>query len=147
LGTTGNKESSMIDNRRKYIQTDEVISHYTESYDESNRLADGFGQLERARTEELISRFLPKPPAVVVDVGGASGIYSLFMAGIGYEVHLVDIVPKHIDQAKALSEKGEMPSLASMHVGDARSLDFPDSSIDSVVMHGPLYHLVEHCGS
>jgi ubiquinone/menaquinone biosynthesis C-methylase UbiE len=142
LGTTGNKESSMIDNSRKYIQTDEVISHYTESYDESNRLTDGFGQLERARTEELISRFLPKPPAVVVDVGGASGIYSFFMAGIGYEVHLVDIVPKHIDQAKALSEKGEMPSLASMHVGDARSLDFADSSIDSVVMHGPLYHLV-----
>ena len=44
----------MMGKDRKNIQADEVISHYTESYDESNRLTDGFGQLEKARTNKLL---------------------------------------------------------------------------------------------
>lgn len=119
----------------------DIVSHYPESYDESKRLTDGFGRLERARTEELIARFLPKAPAVVVDIGGASGIYSFFMAGLGYQVHLVDIVPKHIEQAQSKSREQASPELASMRVGDARALDFCDESTDAVLMHGPLYHL------
>ena len=123
--------------------TDEIILHYTESYDEARRLTDGFGQLERARTEELIVRFLPEPPAVVLDVGGATGIYSFFMAGLGHEVHLVDLVPRHVEQAEVKSRAAGTPKLASMRVGDARSLEFPDESADAVMMHGPLYHLTE----
>jgi ubiquinone/menaquinone biosynthesis C-methylase UbiE len=129
--------------KRKDAMTQEVISHYTESYDESNRLTDGFGQLERSRTEELIERFLPKPPAVVIDVGGATGVYSFFIASLGYEVHLVDIVPKHIEQAELKSREPAAPKLASMRVGDARDLEFSDESADAIMMHGPLYHLTE----
>jgi ubiquinone/menaquinone biosynthesis C-methylase UbiE len=129
--------------KHKNNKADEVISFYSESFDEYGRLTDGFGKLERARTEELLARFLPEPPAAVLDVGGASGIYSFFMAGLGHQVHLIDIVPKHIQQAKAKSEKPGMSKLASMRVGDARTLDFPDESTDAVMMHGPLYHLVE----
>lgn len=127
----------------KHSVKDEIVSFYTKSYDESKRLTDGFGQLEQTRTEELIVRFLPKPPAVVLDVGGATGIYSFFVAGLGHEVHLVDIVPDHIEQAKTISGKGDKPPLASARVGDARSLDFDDASMDVVLMHGPLYHLTE----
>ena len=47
----------------------EIVAHYTESYDESERLKDGFGQLERARTLELIARYLPEPPSVGVNEG------------------------------------------------------------------------------
>ncbi|MHC4215032.1 MAG: class I SAM-dependent methyltransferase [Planctomycetota bacterium] len=130
-----------MDGNEKHPVNDEIVSFYTKSYDESKRLTDGFGQLEQTRTEELIVRFLPKPPAVILDVGGATGIYSFFVAGLGHEVHLVDIVPNHIEQAKALSGKGDKPALASARIGDARSLDFADASIDVVMMHGPLYHL------
>ena len=42
-------------------KTDAMIRYYSESHDESKRLTDGFGRLERARTEELLARFLPKP--------------------------------------------------------------------------------------
>lgn len=123
--------------------TNEVIAHYTESYDESKRLTGGFGQLERARTEELITRYLPKPPSVVLDVGGATGVYSFFMAGLSHTVHLVDIVPEHIEQAKTVSRNPNTPQLAGMSVGNARALEFPDASADVVLMHGPLYHLVD----
>jgi ubiquinone/menaquinone biosynthesis C-methylase UbiE len=92
----------------------------------------------------LIARFLPKQRSVVLDIGGASGVYSFYMAGLGHEVHLVDIVPKHIAQAKAKSNAYGMPRLASMRVGDARAIEFPDGAADCVLMHGPLYHLTEN---
>lgn len=129
--------------KHKDEMTSEIISHYTESYDESKRLTDGFGQLERARTEELVARFLPEPPAVVLDVGGATGIYSFFIANLGHEVHLFDIVPKHIEQAEAKSREPAAPKLASIRVVDVRDLKFPNASVDVVMMHGPLYHLTE----
>jgi ubiquinone/menaquinone biosynthesis C-methylase UbiE len=122
--------------------SDEIISHYTGSFDESSRLADGFGQLERARTEELLARYLPSAPAVVLDVGGAGGVYSFFAAGLGHEVHLVDLVPRHIEQARDRSGQPGVAQLASMSVGDARTLKFADESADVVIIHGPLYHLV-----
>ena len=33
---------------------------------------------------ELLGRFLPAPPAVVLDVGGAAGAYALPLADQGY---------------------------------------------------------------
>lgn len=36
----------------------------------------GAFRLEALRTRELILRHAPKPPAVVLDVGGAAGVYS-----------------------------------------------------------------------
>jgi len=130
-----------MDENRRDEKTEELVLHYTESFDESRRLADGFGQLERARTLELIARYLPEPPAVVLDVGGASGPYSFAIAGLGHKVHLMDIVPKHIEQAEAKAKQPGMPALASARVGDARALDLPDAFADVVLMHGPLYHL------
>ena len=144
LDTKKNYEkANPMGERHKDEMTDEIISHYTESHDESKRLTDGFGQLERARTEELVARFLPEPPAVVLDVGGATGIYSFFIASLGHKVHLVDIVPRHIEQARAQSRHVAGAELASVRVGDARALEFPDESTDVVMMHGPLYHLTE----
>lgn len=122
--------------------TEEIVAHY-DAYDESQRLTDGFGLFERERTMELIGRYLPPAPAVVLDVGGANGVYSLWMAGLGYEVHLVDITSRHVEQARERSLAPDSPRLASLQVGDARALDFADESADVVVMHGPLYHLVE----
>jgi SAM-dependent methyltransferase len=120
----------------------EIIDHYNR-YDESERLKNDIGPLERVRTQELILRFLPPPPAVILDVGGASGVYSFWLAGLGYPVHLVDIVPRHIEQATQAAQSPGSPKLASARVGDARRLDFTDDFADVVMMHGPLYHLPE----
>jgi SAM-dependent methyltransferase len=56
--------------------------------DEQGRLGD-WGRLEFLRTRELLSRFLPAPPAVVLDVGVATGAYALPLATEAYEVHPV----------------------------------------------------------
>ncbi|NLS78347.1 MAG: class I SAM-dependent methyltransferase [Chloroflexi bacterium] len=120
----------------------EIVAYYNR-YDEARRLASDIGPLEEARTHELMQRHLPPPPAVVLDVGGAAGVYSFWLAGLGYEMHLVDLVPRHIAQAAQVAQQPGAPRLASMRVGDARQLDFPNGIADAVVLHGPLYHLTE----
>jgi SAM-dependent methyltransferase len=121
---------------------EEIVDYYN-SYDESKRLTDAFGLLERERTQELITRYLlPPSQAVILDVGGASGVYSFWLASLGHIVHLVDIVPRHIEQAKQTSTEPGSARLASIRVGDARDLDFPDEFADVIIMHGPLYHLI-----
>jgi ubiquinone/menaquinone biosynthesis C-methylase UbiE len=110
---------------------------------EQGRLLNASGQLEFVRTQEIIRRYLPPPPAVIDDVGGGAGIHALPLAQSGYTVNLVDAVPLHIEQAlKAAKKQSDYP-LASANVGDARQLDFPDESADMVLLLGPLYHLTE----
>lgn len=122
--------------------SDEVAAYYS-SYDEQSRLSDGLGQVEFARTQSIIHRYLKSPPAVVLDVGGAAGRYACWLAKEGYEVHLVDPVPRHIEQAKAASAAQPAAPIASCTLGDARRLEFSTESTDAVLLLGPLYHLTE----
>lgn len=120
----------------------EITAHYTEGR-EATRLLQGPGQLEFVRTQELVRRHLPPPPATILDVGGAAGIYACWLAAEGYEVHLVDLVPLHVEQARQASAAQPATPLASTSVGDARRLDQPSDSVDAVLLLGPLYHLTE----
>jgi ubiquinone/menaquinone biosynthesis C-methylase UbiE len=117
---------------------DDVIRRHYELSAERERLVTGVGRLEFARTKELIERYLPRPPARVLDVGGGPGLYAAWLAERGYEVDLIDPVPLHVDQAVELSG-GSFTAAA----GDALSLDEPDGSADAVLLLGPLYHLTE----
>ena len=91
---------------------------------------------------EIMQRHLPPPPSRVLDVGGGTGVYALPLAERGYQVHLVDAVPLHVERARALSETARVP-LAGADVGDARRLEFPDATCDVVLLLGPLYRLIE----
>jgi ubiquinone/menaquinone biosynthesis C-methylase UbiE len=118
----------------------EVLEYYALGQ-ERGRLDEGYFPLERARTRELVERHLAPPPGTVVDVGGGAGDYALWLAGLGYEVHLVDPVPLHVRQAQAASRIRSAGRLASVRVGDARRLELEDACADAVLMLGPLYHL------
>lgn len=119
----------------------DVAAHYAQGV-ERERLVT-WGLLEAVRTREMFDRFLPPPPAVVLDVGGAEGAYALPLARSGYTVHLVDPLPAHVDTARAASAAQVSAPLASAEVGDARDLSAGDDSVDAVLLLGPLYHLVE----
>lgn len=128
------------DNNEKL--TNEIATYY-ERGDEIQRLSSSLGQLEETRMRELITRHLPATPAVVYDVGGGPGGYACWLARQGYEVHLVDPVPLHVEQAAATSHAQPDHPIAELYVGDARHLDRADNSVDIVLMLGPLYHLTE----
>lgn len=121
----------------------ENIMAFYERADETGRLLTLLGQLEFERSKEIVKRYPPSPPAVILDVGGASGRYSLWLAGEGYKVHLIDPVQGFVEEAKRASRNQPRAPIKSIRVGDARDLDFADSSADAVLMFGPLYHLVK----
>jgi ubiquinone/menaquinone biosynthesis C-methylase UbiE len=119
-----------------------IVAFY-EQADETGRLLTPMGRVEFERSKEIVKRHLPSPPAVVLDVGGASGRYSLWLAGEGYEVHLIDPVPRLVEEARRASRNQPGAAIKSLRVGDARDLDFADSTADAMLMFGPLYHLAE----
>jgi len=121
---------------------DEIAAYYARGL-ERDRLAVGQGALEFARTQTLLARYLPAPPAVVADVGGGPGRYAVWLAERGYRVHLIDPVPLHVEQARAAVGGRPGAALAGAEVGDARALRLSDASADAVLLLGPLYHLPE----
>jgi len=92
--------------------------------------------MELVRTRELLERYLPRPPARVLDVGGGTGVHAVWLASRGYDVHLVDPMAAHVIQARA---HGGFTATE----GDARRLSEAEASADAVLLLGPLYHLVQ----
>ena len=76
------------------------ILRYYESGQEAERLESPFSRWEKVRTLDLLDRFLPRAPALILDVGGAAGAYAFPLTERGYVVDLVDPVPLHVEQAK-----------------------------------------------
>lgn len=113
---------------------------------EISRLDQGLGPLGLARTQELIARFLPAPPAKILDIGGGPGRYAAWLARQGYEVHLLDLIPLHIEQATAVSSAQAPTPIQSIQRGDARDLPFPDGFASAALLPGPLYHISERDG-
>src|SRR5262249_19663782 len=118
------------------------ITWYYDGFAEETRLASGPGQLEFERTRELLTRVLPPPPARILDVGGAAGAYSFWLAERGYDVHLVHTSPRLVAEAMRRNETAPA-RIASATVGDARALPHDAGSAAAVLVMGPLYHLVE----
>ncbi|MFI1098460.1 class I SAM-dependent methyltransferase [Streptomyces sp. NPDC020917] len=112
------------------------IAAYYAAGNEDARLRTGEGRLEFWRTQDVLRRLLPGPPARILDVGGGSGVHAQWLAQAGHAVELVDPVPLHVEQAGRLSG-------VTARLGDARALDAPDASADAVLLLGPLYHLIE----
>jgi ubiquinone/menaquinone biosynthesis C-methylase UbiE len=120
---------------------EEIAAHYLQGR-ESERLSNEWGELERLRTLAILARHLPPAPAVVLDVGGGAGAYAFPLAKQGYEVHLIDPVELHLEQARSYAQASGV-RLASITPGDARRLDFPANRADAALLLGPLYHLTE----
>ncbi len=111
--------------------------------DEERRLSAGIGLLELVRTQEILRRRLPPAPAVILDVGGGPGAHACWLARDGYAVHLIDPLPRHVEQARHASQAQPGHPLAGAEIGDARRLEFADGLADAVLELGPLYHLTE----
>ncbi|MFJ6783871.1 class I SAM-dependent methyltransferase [Streptomyces yangpuensis] len=117
---------------------DARIADFYAEYDEASRLhSTATGRLELERTQELLRQYLPLPSARVLDLGGGPGTHARWLVEDGYEVLLVDPVPKHVEQAR------ENAPGCSAELGDARELTLPTHSFDAVLLLGPLYHLAD----
>ncbi|MFI6597209.1 class I SAM-dependent methyltransferase [Nonomuraea sp. NPDC050536] len=115
--------------------TRELLAYYELDMEDA-RIREGRGRWEFWRTQDVLRRMLPPPPARVLDVGGGTGVHAEWLAADGYEVELLDPVPLHVERAARLAG-------VTARLGDARQLSVPDESADAVLLLGPLYHLAE----
>ena len=122
------------------MENNKSVMDYYESYNENERLYRD--SLEFIRTKDILKRNLPKNSIKIIDLCGASGHYAYWLAEMGHEVHLMDLSPKHINEAIDNSKKYNA-KLASISCGDARSLGYENESFDMVLLMGALYHLQE----
>ena len=123
------------------MPTHTINTFYNSSRIEVDRLGQYVFQLEKVRTQEIISRYL-NTAMVIADIGGATGAYSFWLHDLGHHVHLLDAAEFHIEAATKISITENKP-LSSILLGDARKLPFDDELFDLVMLFGPLYHLQE----
>ena len=121
-----------------------AMHEYYELGAEDERLVrSARGRLEFERTQEIVQRYLPRPPAAIADVGGGPGRYALWLASLGYRVVHRDIVPMHVEQVREAAAVCGGGAAIDTAVADARDLDLKSGSVDAVLLLGPLYHLSE----
>lgn len=111
---------------------------------ERNRLRTGIGLIEFERTKEILLDKLPKPPAVIYDIGGAYGEYSWWLSSLGYEVHLFDLSETNIKMSEEMADDYPNVRLKSAVVCDARSIPRLCKSADAILLMGPLYSITEY---
>lgn len=113
---------------------------------ERGRLHKGLGLIEFARSKELLLEHLPKPPAVIYDIGGAYGEYAWWLTSLGYEVNLFDLSETNIRMSADLAAEYPGSVLAAAEVADARHIPRASCSADAVLLMGPLYSIETKSG-
>lgn len=119
----------------------EKVRHYYRHFDEENRLQwDASGKLEYEMTLRILDKYLPGKGRVL-DLGGATGVYSFPLAEKGYDVYLADLSETLVQKARAKDKAG---LLKGCDVVNATNLGrYQDAFFDVVLALGPFYHLTD----
>lgn len=122
---------------------DKVKKYYNE-FEERNRLnKDYSGKLEFEMTMKILKKYLPQK-ATILDLGGASGTYTIPLAQIGYTMYLADLSPRLIEEAKKIIKDESINNVKSCELVNAIDLTkYEDNKFDVVFLFGPLYHLLD----
>ena len=118
---------------------------YYNKFNEEKRLDSRHGQVEFITSMKYIHKFLEifeqdkeKSEIKILDVGAATGRYSVPLAEEGYDVSAVELVKHNLARLKQKS------SAVKAYQGNAMKLKrFEDNTFDLVLVFGPMYHLHE----
>jgi S-adenosylmethionine-dependent methyltransferase len=100
-------------------------------------------QLEFDLTWRYLMEYLPAQ-ASILEIGAATGRYTLELAMLGYSITAVDMSETLLDQCRqSIIERGVEKQVKFMFA-DARNLnEVKEAGFNAVLLMGPLYHLVE----
>ena len=109
--------------------------------DEDSRLEQH--QLEYDVTWRYLTKYLP-PSGSILEIGAATGGYTLELCRRGYTVTAVDLSAALLERCQERVAAEGMSKQARFVVADARDLHaVVGTAFDAVLLMGPLYHLVQ----
>ena len=121
----------------KAVIENSVIGFYN-NYDEEGRLMRKSRMPEYLTTMKYIEKHLT-PGAKIIEIGAGTGRYSLALAGMGYDVTAVELVPHNIEIMK---QKVKANHNIKIFEGNACDMSaFESDAYDIVLLLGPMYHL------
>ncbi|KKM81951.1 hypothetical protein LCGC14_1324600 [marine sediment metagenome] len=122
------------------------ISDIQRFYDGGVPIEDGRlerHQLERDVTLRYLDEYLP-PRARILEIGAATGAYTVELARRGHSVCAVDLSANLIAKCRERVASARLQESVTFAVADARDLSgITEGDFDAVLLMGPLYHLVE----
>lgn len=99
-------------------------------------------QLEFDLTWRYLDHYLPAQGRIL-EIGAATGRYTLPLAERGYHVTAVDLSAGQLDVCQRRITEAGLKHLVGFVVADARDLgDVTARDFDAVLLMGPLYHLI-----
>lgn len=99
-------------------------------------------QLEFDLTKRYLEQYLPAQGSIL-EIGAATGRYTLDLAHRGYSVTAVDLSAGLLEQNKQSIAQAGLDDRVQFVLADARDLNqVTERNFDAVLLMGPLYHLV-----
>lgn len=121
------------------MELNNLLSQFYESIDEEGRLyKDNSHNIELITTLKYIDKYL-KTGDRILEIGAATGTYSLYYADKGYQVDAIDLVQHNIDILKS-----KITKKMNINANQGTALDlsrYEDNTFDITLCFGPLYHI------
>lgn len=116
-----------------------LAKHYSVNCNEDERLIrDRAHNIEFITTNKYIEKYLKKGDKIL-EIGAATGRYSLYYAKKGYEVEAVELLENNL---KVLKSKIEPEMKINAAQANAKDLSrYKDETFNITLCLGPLYHL------
>lgn len=140
-GLVGRRKLCLV-NENMIDDISDIAAHYnSEPEREHSRLERH--QLEHELTWRYLNQYLPSK-GEILEIGAASGRYTVELAKRGYAVTAVDLSAVLIERCQQQLNEAGVADRVLLLVADARDLSVVGKKeFDAVLMMGPLYHLIE----
>ena len=118
----------------------DIAEFYTSNAEEEHSRLERH-QLEHDLTWRYLNDYLPSQ-GTILEIGAATGRYTLELAKRGYKLTAVDLSAAQIEKCRKNLINEGLESLVQLVVADVRNLSEVVGKFDAVLLMGPLYHLV-----
>jgi len=119
----------------------DIVDYYTRNL-EGEHVRLERHQLEFDLTWRYLSNYLPRQ-GHILEIGAATGRYTLELARRGYRVTAVDMTAALLEKCNENLVTEGLEGQVQLVVADARNLsEVTEKEFDAVLLMGPLYHLI-----
>lgn len=119
----------------------DIRAFYDEDPEREHRRLER-GLLEYDITWRYLEQYLPAQ-GTILEIGAATGRYTLELAKRGYQVTAVDLSAPQLETARSLIKSAGLENQVEFIAADARDLNaVTHKAYDAVLLMGPLYHLI-----